>query len=295
MTASNRAGSTTAFYAVPGRATQPVQLGVQALLDGHPVIYRLARDLTPTAADLVEIAVTVYLVDQLVGRPAERTLSDGSTWARNLWLQIPVREPQLWDRHAGFLTQMLAWLTDDHWDLEFAQRASGTGPLDTRETFLFNTIPARAAPVLFSGGLDSAAGPGRIPDPAERCRGQHRYQPLDAACPAAGRAGAAHGIAAYVRAAALPRQHARAKASGRVIPAIPRTAVPGGRYRDCVDAAPGPAAGIRERNRRDQPAVPAFAIRFPSRPGQCTPRRCGWPRTWPPRSVADLSASTHLG
>lgn len=137
---------------------QRVQLGEQALLDGHAVIHRLARELTAMSANLVEIAVTVYLVDQLVARPAERTRSDGSTWARDLWLRIPVREPQLWHRHADRLAQLLAWLTDDSWNLEFTQRASGTGPLDTREAFLFDTIPAGAMPVLFSGGLDSAAG-----------------------------------------------------------------------------------------------------------------------------------------
>jgi 7-cyano-7-deazaguanine synthase in queuosine biosynthesis len=158
MTASDSPGATSAFYTTPGRPPQPVQLGEQALLDGNAVIHRLARELTAGSADLVEIAVTVYLVDQLVARPAERELSDGSTWARDLRLQIPVREPQPWCRHAAQLSQLLAWLTDDRWDLEFVQRASGTGPLDTREAFLFDTIPAGAAPVLFSGGLDSAAG-----------------------------------------------------------------------------------------------------------------------------------------
>lgn len=158
MTASNMSGSTTAFYAVPGRSPQPVQLGEQAILDGRAVTYRLARQLTDMSADLVEIAATVYLVDQLVARPAERVLRDGSTWARDLRLQIPVREPQVWDRHADRLAEMLAWLTDDHWNLGFTQRATGSGPLDTREAFLFDTIPAGAVPVLFSGGLDSAAG-----------------------------------------------------------------------------------------------------------------------------------------
>ena len=158
MTDKDSPGSTTAFYAVPGTSPRPVQLGEQALLDGRAVIHRLARELTAISADLVEIAVTVYLVDQFVARPAERTRSDGSTWARDLWLQIPVRDPQLWHRHTGRLAQLLAWLTDDSWELEFTQRAIGTGPLDTREAFLFDMIPAGTVPVLFSGGLDSAAG-----------------------------------------------------------------------------------------------------------------------------------------
>lgn len=158
MTASDSPVSTTAFFAVHGGPPQPVQFGYQALLDGHAVIHRLARELPTVAADLFEIAVTVYVVDQFVARPAEAKLSDGSSWARDLWVKMPVREPHLWNTHAFQLTRLLAWLTDDDWDLEFTQRVMGSGPLDIRQPFLFETIPNQAVPVLFSGGLDSAAG-----------------------------------------------------------------------------------------------------------------------------------------
>jgi 7-cyano-7-deazaguanine synthase in queuosine biosynthesis len=53
---------------------------------------------------------------------------------------------------------VLAWLTDDTWELDFTQRAGSFGPLDVSQGFLFDTIPHGTAPVLFSGGLDSAAG-----------------------------------------------------------------------------------------------------------------------------------------
>jgi len=158
MAAIDSPVSTTAFFAAQGGPPQPVQLGYQALLDGHAVIHRLARELPTVAADLIEIAVTAYLVDQFVARPAETKLSDGSSWARDLWVKMPVREPHLWNTHAVQLTRLLAWLTDDTWKLEFVQRVKGSGPLDVRQPFLFETIPDRAVPVLFSGGLDSAAG-----------------------------------------------------------------------------------------------------------------------------------------
>lgn len=54
--------------------------------------------------------------------------------------------------------RLLHWLTDDDWDLEFCQLRLGTGALDVQQGFLFETVPSGASPVLFSGGLDSAAG-----------------------------------------------------------------------------------------------------------------------------------------
>jgi 7-cyano-7-deazaguanine synthase in queuosine biosynthesis len=149
---------TTARFAVPGEAPRPLQLGCHALLDGRATIKRLARELPAVAADLIEIAARVYAVDRLVPRPGLREMRAGSTWARNLWLEMPVREPQLWDAHAGRLTELLAWLTDDNWNLEFFQLPEGTGPLDESQGFLFDTVPTGSAPVLFSGGLDSGAG-----------------------------------------------------------------------------------------------------------------------------------------
>lgn len=158
MASADSPGYDAALFAVPGRRPQHVQFGYQAVLDGHAVVRRLAREMPAASADLLEIAVTIYAVDQLVARPRERTLDDGSTWSRDLWLAIPVCDPGLWSAQAGRLTGMLAWLTDDRWELEFTQRPSGSGPLDTREAFLFETVPDQAVPVLFSGGMDSAAG-----------------------------------------------------------------------------------------------------------------------------------------
>jgi 7-cyano-7-deazaguanine synthase in queuosine biosynthesis len=158
MTGIGSIKSARAQFAVPGGEPQQLQFGFQAVLDGRAVVRRLARELPAAAADLIEIAASVYAVDRLVRRPGLRELCGGSTWARKLWLRVPVREPQLWARHGDLLTELLEWLTDDVWDLEFGQLPEGAGPLDERQGFLFDTVPARSVPVLFSGGLDSAAG-----------------------------------------------------------------------------------------------------------------------------------------
>jgi len=158
MAASRSRACTAAYFAVAGETSRPLQLGYEAVLNGRAVVHRLACELPAISADLIEVAATVYAVDRLVPRPATRDMSAGLSWARELRLGIPVREPQLWSAHARQLTELLAWLTDDTWSLEFFQFAGGTGLLDEPQAFLFHTIPQGAAPALFSGGLDSAAG-----------------------------------------------------------------------------------------------------------------------------------------
>lgn len=158
MTAIRSEASTTARFSVSGKAPQPLELGYQALLDGRAVIQRLAREFPAVAADLIEIAARVYAVDRLAARPGKREMRLGATWARDLWLEMPVREPQLWNANADRLTELLAWLTDDRWDIAFFQMPVGRGPLDQSQGFLFDTVPTGASPVLFSGGLDSGVG-----------------------------------------------------------------------------------------------------------------------------------------
>jgi 7-cyano-7-deazaguanine synthase in queuosine biosynthesis len=149
---------TMARFSVRGGPPQPVEFGYHAVLDGRAVINRLARELPPIAADLMEIAATVFIVDRQVPRPGRRDLDTGSTWAREMQVEMPVRLPEVWNEHADRLADLLAWLTDDNWELTFTPRIGKLGPLDTSQGFLFDTIPAGAAPVLFSGGLDSGVG-----------------------------------------------------------------------------------------------------------------------------------------
>lgn len=157
MTAARSQASSTAIFTVPGQPPQPVEFGYQVLLDGGAVVHRLARELRPEAADLIEIAATVFAVDQMVTRPRKQP-DTGASWAREVRLEIPVRLPDAWNAHAGDVSELLAWLTDDSWELAFSQRSGRPGSLDAHRGFLFATIPYGAAPVLFSGGLDSAAG-----------------------------------------------------------------------------------------------------------------------------------------
>jgi 7-cyano-7-deazaguanine synthase in queuosine biosynthesis len=158
MTVDQSVPRATAQLIAPGDPPRPVEFGHRAVLDGKAVTRRLARELSPIAADLIEIATTVYVADQMAARPSRRELDEGVSWARDLSLEIAVRMPDVWNAHAAGLTELLEWLTDDTWGLTFTQRMGRRGPLDVSQGFLFDTIPHGAAPVLFSGGLDSAAG-----------------------------------------------------------------------------------------------------------------------------------------
>jgi 7-cyano-7-deazaguanine synthase in queuosine biosynthesis len=150
--------SPAARFASKGSAPMPLRFGADMTLSGHAVVDRLSRALPALAADLLEIAASVHAIDRLVPRPTERQRPPGTMWARSLWANIPVREPDRWRQQIPRLSRLLHWLTDDDWALEFSQLQPGAGALDTPQQFLFDTVPAGAMPVLFSGGLDSAAG-----------------------------------------------------------------------------------------------------------------------------------------
>jgi hypothetical protein len=158
MTAHQSVPSAAARLIVPGFPPRPVEFGHRAVLNGKAVTHRLASELSPIAADLIEIATTVYVADQMAARPGKRQLDEGVSWARDLLVETPVRMPDVWNAHAAELSELLTWLTDDTWSLVFTQRMGHNGPLDISQGYLFDTIPDGAAPVLFSGGLDSAAG-----------------------------------------------------------------------------------------------------------------------------------------
>jgi Queuosine biosynthesis protein QueC len=150
--------SSAAQFASGRSAPKLLRFGVDMTLSGQAAIGRLSRELPALAADLVEIAACVHAIDRLVPRLSEHQRSPGSMWARSLWTNIPVREPDRWRQQTPQLVRLLRWLTDDDWELEFCQLERGTGVLDVPQGFLFETVPSGAVPVLYSGGLDSAAG-----------------------------------------------------------------------------------------------------------------------------------------
>ena len=110
-------------------------------------------------ADLVEIAEAVQFVDRMTRRPPR--LSSGDPWSRDHCLLVGVRQPDRWQQCSVVeqLHDLLMWLTDDEWSIEFTQRSGEVG-LSERQQFLFeNEFEYSGSSVaLYSGGLDSFAG-----------------------------------------------------------------------------------------------------------------------------------------
>jgi hypothetical protein len=140
MSASQQSNSQvqrSGWFSANGGDSRPLRLGYEAWLDSSAVVGRLARELPPHAADLIEIAAMTYAADRLARRKADRDTVDGSGWGRRFRLQIPVRHPDLWAAAAAELTELLEWLTHDDWALKFCQLCPGAGSLDHSQGFLF--------------------------------------------------------------------------------------------------------------------------------------------------------------
>lgn len=121
----------------------------------------LARDVPDEFLDLLDLAAYVYAADQATSRGGIAAEDLGRRWRRRLYFRVPVRRPDFWtdpDTH-GLLTDVLSFLTDDEYLLDFRPRA-GKGP-SFQQYLDFGTTPLTGEideVVMFSGGLDSLAG-----------------------------------------------------------------------------------------------------------------------------------------
>lgn len=158
MEASTVTRRAARFSGGPDSGANELAFGNDVLLDGSAIASSLVEAIPALAADLLEIATVAYAVDRIVRRPTEREADRSGGWGRNLWVEVPVREPALWRSHRDSLSALLHWLTDDRWNFDFVQLDVGCGPLDADQGVLFDTLPRGVPPVLFSGGLDSACG-----------------------------------------------------------------------------------------------------------------------------------------
>jgi 7-cyano-7-deazaguanine synthase in queuosine biosynthesis len=104
-------------------------------------------------ADLVDIAVAVYVADRL-------SVREGDTTCR-IQISLPVRHPEVLNRKEIYeqLTDVLYWYTGDHWLFDFSERQGFGRPSELqRRLFLSNGFLYPLEVALWSGGLDSLAG-----------------------------------------------------------------------------------------------------------------------------------------
>lgn len=103
--------------------------------------------------ELVLVASTVRQADRLVKRSASTA---DSCWGRSLELTVPVKNVARWKRVTAELEELLQWLTDDSWRLQFVKNEDAAAV--QQNLFDDQPVPNASAIALFSGGLDSVAG-----------------------------------------------------------------------------------------------------------------------------------------
>ena len=138
-------------------------------INGRQPTFRLAtdsletkalRELDPVLLDLMEIAAIIFAADGAIPRGGSTRPHMGAGWYRRFDFEIPVRNPDLWQRVevAAALRDAVETLTEDSVSFRFTPAAPDPIPqpyldLDpTGATFEADEV------LLFSGGLDSFAG-----------------------------------------------------------------------------------------------------------------------------------------
>jgi len=115
----------------------------------------LGKGISAIHADMIEVAVAVYMADRVSPRPRDR--EEGQ---RQFELRIPVRVLSVWSRGsvAESLAQYLRYLTEDSWSIEFSAGRFDPWPSEQQQFLDLTPDDAPISVSLFSGGLDSFAG-----------------------------------------------------------------------------------------------------------------------------------------
>jgi hypothetical protein len=126
--------------------SQRVKLNDDHLLD-------LDGGVIPLVADLLTFCSEAFAADRLSSRGKS---PDDSRWHRDLQIDVPVEQSGLWSRKSvrDKATELLSWLTDDEWTVQFVKAPRETSQRQTQ----LDVDPIHRMPMLFSGGLDAAAG-----------------------------------------------------------------------------------------------------------------------------------------
>lgn len=97
--------------------------------------------------DIMSLATMVYLVDTRI----ERTVHGQDSWTREIEIEIPVSNIELWASKVSIVERMLKFLTGDLWKIRFSSRIWQLIDLeeDGKKSNKFDRVS------LFSGGMDS--------------------------------------------------------------------------------------------------------------------------------------------
>ncbi len=114
-------------------------------LDGKPLMVFMA----PRARDFLDMAVTVYIIDEMADRSQAADF-----WSRRFDLVFPVHSPTIWQSTAPLLRRTLHTLSGDAYDWGWPER----GPMPKPNRHKRRLPKGFDAVCLFSGGMDSLVG-----------------------------------------------------------------------------------------------------------------------------------------
>ena len=121
-------------------------------VDGASLL-KVSRSTPDLAQDFLTIASCVYAADKAV----DRKIQD-DRWSRDISIEIPVQNPEVWTSATILLDDCIGFLTGDRWNISFSQtpmRLIQRRPRRRRTRYI---RPRGDAVCLFSGGLDSLIG-----------------------------------------------------------------------------------------------------------------------------------------
>lgn len=107
------------------------------------------------ALDFLFLSSIVYVIDKIVPR-----MDFEDNWTRDIELEIPLSEPDKWEKAKSDLENILSFLSGDYWKLEFTTLKSQLYRR-TRKKEIKKILPVNCefdGVSLFSGGLDSLVG-----------------------------------------------------------------------------------------------------------------------------------------
>lgn len=102
---------------------------------------------TEIGFDIISLATMVYLADTRI----KRAVHGQDSWSREIELEIPVSNMELWETQICTVERMLKFLTGDFWKIDFSRRTwQFCKPNETGEkSNKYDEVS------LFSGGMDS--------------------------------------------------------------------------------------------------------------------------------------------
>lgn len=145
-------------HAIVGSDSE-VELDSMYVVEDIAITRAFGSMLPSDLADLVDVALAVYVSDRLARRRACHADRSRLNWTRRIDLTIPVRDLSRWQDVAlcKLLLDVLWYLTEDDWHIRFIERR-GRHLAESQQTLFAMPPEAPVTAALFSGGLDSLAG-----------------------------------------------------------------------------------------------------------------------------------------